>query len=113
MDAMDTPYVTAVIRGMARLQACGYRTLSLLESVDYLRRREPFPSRAFVMTFDDGYQTVYTEAFPVLQRYGISATVFLTVRGQRTASQAGRLPSLEARTMLSWSEIREMQRWGV
>lgn len=66
-------------RGMARLHDSGYRTLSLLEAVDRLRRGAPFPNRPFVITFDDGYQSVYAEAFPVLQRYGMSATVFLSV----------------------------------
>ena len=101
------------LRGMARLYESGYQTLSLLEAVDYLRRDAPFPGRSFVITFDDGYQTVYDEAFPVLQRYGMSATVFLTV-GEKGAVQPGnRLPSLEGRSMLAWHEIQEMQRWGI
>lgn len=100
-------------RGIARLHANGYRTLSLLESVDCLRRGAPFPDRSLVITFDDGYQTVYEEAFPVLQRYGMSATAFLTVGEKGTATPAGRLPSLSGRSMLSWHEIREMQRWGI
>src|SRR5262249_3339422 len=81
-------------RGIARLHKRGYRTVSLLEAVDCLRRGTPFPDRSFVITFDDGYQTVYDVAFPVLQRYGMSATVFLTVGEKGTANPAGRLPSL-------------------
>ena len=100
-------------RGMARLYESGYQTLSLLEAVDYLHRAAPFPGRSFVITFDDGYQTVYDEAFPVLQRYGMSATVFLTVGEKETVKPAGRLPSLEGRSMLAWHEIQEMQRWGI
>ncbi len=66
-----------------------------------------------MITFDDGYQSVYDEAFPVLQRYGTPATVFLTV-GEKWAAQPGvRLPGLEGRSMLSWQEIREMQRSGI
>ncbi len=100
-------------RAMASLHESKYRTLSLLEAVDYLRRGKPFPTRSFAITFDDGYQNVYEVAFPVLQRYGMSATVFLTVGEKRTAMTAGRLPSLEGRSMLSWREIWEMQRWGI
>ena len=95
-----------------RLHESGRRAVSLLEAVDCLRRGAPFPERSFVITFDDGYQSVYDEAFPILQRYGMSATVFLTV-GNKRAHPAGRLPAIEGRSMLSWPEIREMQRAGI
>jgi peptidoglycan/xylan/chitin deacetylase (PgdA/CDA1 family) len=100
-------------RGMARLSQAGYRTLGLLQAVDCLRRRTGFPERSVVLTFDDGYRTVYSEAFPVLQRYGFAATVFLTVGERGLAGSTGRLPSLGGHAMLAWDEIREMQRWGI
>jgi peptidoglycan/xylan/chitin deacetylase (PgdA/CDA1 family) len=96
--------------GMAELDAQGYRTIGLAPAVAAVRQGGPFPDRAFVLTFDDGFQSVYTEAFPVLQRYGMSATVFL-IAGPDDAG--GRLPAFEGRAMLSWPEIREMQQAGV
>lgn len=98
---------------MARLHERGYRTLSLLEVVDDLRAGKPFPDQAFVLTFDDGYQSVYTEAFPVLQRYDWSATVFLTVGRDPETRGEDRLPMMEGRPMLAWGEIQEMHRWGI
>jgi peptidoglycan/xylan/chitin deacetylase (PgdA/CDA1 family) len=95
--------------GMACLHEAGYRTLSLLELVDYLRRGVAFPERSIALTFDDGYRSVYKEAFPVLRRYQMTASVFLTVGKTKTE----RLPSMEGRPMLSWSEIREMQQAGI
>ena len=62
---------------------------------------------------ESGYRSVFDEAFPVLQKYGMSATVFLTVGERRTPKLADRLPSLEGRSMLSWQEIIEMQRLGI
>jgi peptidoglycan/xylan/chitin deacetylase (PgdA/CDA1 family) len=104
----------AVFRnGIAKLLESGYHTISLMDAVDCLRQRKPFPNRAFVITFDDGYRTVYRQAFPVLQRHSLSATVFLTVGEKGKASPEGRLPSLKDRDMLGWAEIREMQRGGV
>jgi peptidoglycan/xylan/chitin deacetylase (PgdA/CDA1 family) len=100
-------------RSLSRLKEGGYRAISLLDAIACLRQGQPFPPRSFVITFDDGYQSVYEEAFPVLQRHGMPATVFLTV-GQRPApAPTGRLPSLNGRSMLAWPEIREMHRWGI
>ena len=78
-----------------------------------MRKGMSFPDRSFVITFDDGYQTAYDEAFPVLQRYGMTATVFITVGEKGTAKSGNRLPPLEGRSMLAWHEIREMQRCGM
>lgn len=99
--------------GMAKLHEHGYRALGLLEAVHALRAGKPFPDRAFVLTFDDGYQSVYSEAFPVLQRYGWSATVFLTVGQGKKVEAEDRLPLMEGRPMLAWREIREMHRLGI
>jgi peptidoglycan/xylan/chitin deacetylase (PgdA/CDA1 family) len=100
-------------RTMAGLFQRGFRTLDLLEVADWLKRRAPFPERCLVITFDDGYQSVYEEAWPVLARYGMCATVFLTV-GERAKTEAGtRLPPLHGRSMLSWAEIREMHSAGI
>ncbi len=96
-------------RSIAKLKNLGYRTLSLVDAVDALRRAEGFPERSCVITFDDGYHTVYANAFSVLGRHQMTATVFLTVGDGKTEH----LPSLNGRAMLSWNEIREMQRCGI
>src|SRR3954469_3706243 len=38
----------------------------------------PLPPRTAVVTFDDGFQSVYTNAWPVLRELGIPATVFVS-----------------------------------
>jgi peptidoglycan/xylan/chitin deacetylase (PgdA/CDA1 family) len=100
-------------QGMARIQRSGYRAISLLEASERLRARAGFADRALVLSFDDGYQSVYQQAFPALQRHGLQATVFLTVGDHAPTAPTERLPSLSGRAMLSWAEIREMQRWGI
>ncbi len=52
--------------------------LSLSEVVDALRHGRPLPPRAVVVTFDDGYRDNYQHAFPILQRYEVPATFFVT-----------------------------------
>jgi peptidoglycan/xylan/chitin deacetylase (PgdA/CDA1 family) len=99
-------------RGMVRLWESGYRTLSLSEIVDRLKRGAAFPERSFALTFDDGYRTVYDHAFPLLQKYGMSATIFPTVAASGPVDSTGRLSPQEGRSMLSWPEMREMHRAG-
>jgi len=117
-DIDDQPSVISVSpgvfnRGIAKLYASDYHTLSQTEVVDILNQDALFPDRCFGITFDDVYQSVYTEAFSVLQHYGVSATVFLTVGDRITLKPNDRLPSINGRLMLNWREIREMQRWGI
>lgn len=99
--------------GVAKLHDAGYRTLTLPEIADRVLRGQPFPDHSFAITFDDGYASVYSEAFPILQRFGMSATIFLTVGEPQPVLPGTRLPSLSGRSMLSWGEIREMQNGGM
>jgi peptidoglycan/xylan/chitin deacetylase (PgdA/CDA1 family) len=99
-------------RSMARLYRHGYRTVGLRELAGCLRRGSSFLERSFVITFDDGYRSVYDEAFPILQRLGFSATVFLSVGQNSERADSTRLPSMCERPMLSWREIKEMHRSG-
>jgi len=99
--------------GFVALQEKGYRTLDLIEANSRLRSGEQIPEKSLVLTFDDGFRGVYENAFPTLRRLGMTATVFLSVCRQCSSGFAGRLPSLEGRSMLSWEEIREMHSSGI
>jgi peptidoglycan/xylan/chitin deacetylase (PgdA/CDA1 family) len=55
-----------------------YTILPLNDLVDRIYEHKPLPKKAVVITFDDGYRDVYLHAYPILKRYGIPATVFLT-----------------------------------
>jgi len=99
-------------RALETLQRLGPHALELTEVGARLRNGASFPARAVVLTFDDGYRSVYDVAFPLLLRYGFSATVFLTVGREATGAE-DRLPSMNGRPMLSWGEIRAMHRAGI
>ena len=90
----------------------GYQSLPLSDASGYIREKKPFPDKAFVMTFDDGYQNNYTRAFQVMQEFSFKATIFL-ISAYCEKSWSGDESSLETQPMLSWSEIREMHRYGI
>lgn len=100
-------------QAIARLHRHGVRALDLGAAAAMLRRGDALPPRAVVLTFDDGYRSVYADAFPVLQEYGMTATVFLAVGDPDVTAPSDRLPSLTGREMLAWGEVREMARAGI
>jgi peptidoglycan/xylan/chitin deacetylase (PgdA/CDA1 family) len=55
----------------------GYRALAIDGLLDVLSGDKPSPP-AFAVTFDDGYESVFTEALPILERLSVPAAVFLT-----------------------------------
>jgi peptidoglycan/xylan/chitin deacetylase (PgdA/CDA1 family) len=62
---------------LAGLLGRGYRPVHLREALTSSREGRPLPARAFVVTFDDGYEGVYRHAWPILRDLGVPATVFL------------------------------------
>jgi len=55
-----------------------YKIISLSEALRMLNNLHPINDNYVVITFDDGYKGVYTEAYPILKKYNIPFTVFLT-----------------------------------
>jgi len=54
-----------------------YNVISVDEVLHYLGRRRPLPSRAALITFDDGWIDTIDIAAPELKRRGLSAVVFV------------------------------------
>jgi peptidoglycan/xylan/chitin deacetylase (PgdA/CDA1 family) len=52
--------------------------VSLSDVLDYLEGKTTLPPAAVAVTFDDGFGDTYRYAFPILKRYAVPATLFLT-----------------------------------
>ena len=55
-----------------------YTPVSLDQVVAWIIGGHPIPPRAVAVTFDDGYQDNYSNAFPILKKYRIPATFYVT-----------------------------------
>jgi len=56
----------------------GFQSISLDQFAQYLKgEAAKLPARPVLLTFDDGYRDNYENAFPVLQRYGMTAAFFI------------------------------------
>jgi peptidoglycan/xylan/chitin deacetylase (PgdA/CDA1 family) len=54
-----------------------YDIISLNQLVRYIKEAQPLPLKSVVVTIDDGFKDTYRNAYPILKKYNIPATVFL------------------------------------
>lgn len=108
----DHPYFETNIspelfaRHVEFLSSHGYTTVTLREANQALLTGQSV-RKWVVLTFDDGYRDFYTEAFPVLSKHGLKATLFVVpgFTGDQRISRDGQ-------ELMTWREIREVQSHG-
>jgi len=88
-------------RQMKFLKDNNYNVVSLDKLVELIESKKPMPYKTIAITFDDGYKDNYTEAFPLLKKYDIPASIFIA------ANKIGK------QGYLSWQELEEMASYGI
>lgn len=89
-------------RHMDYLRDNGFAVLRLEEVVAALQNGSPLPDKTAVITFDDGYISVYSSAFPLLREYGWPFTIFVPTA----------LVGTNAALYSNWDQLREMATSG-
>jgi len=86
-------------RQMNFLKSHRYNVVKLEDLAGMLKKNK-LPSRTIAVTFDDGYENNYTNAYPVLKKLGLQATIFI-------------IPAMVGTDgYLTWSQIAEMSESG-
>ena len=57
-----------------------FSVIPFSQAIDLLKNENNWPRFPVVISFDDGYRDIYFNAFPVLERFNLSAIVFVSTR---------------------------------
>lgn len=88
------------------LKEHGYTTVTHKQIENYLSGKEKLPQKSFAITIDDGYESVYKVAYPVLKELGMTATLFVITSEVEKGTRLN-LP------MMTWAQIKEVSDSGV
>jgi peptidoglycan/xylan/chitin deacetylase (PgdA/CDA1 family) len=94
----STPYVSPGIfaHQMEFLSKNRYNVVNLDKVISYMTGKEKMPAKTVAITADDGCYNFYMNAYPVLKKYNLPATVFVIT------------DKIGAVGYLGWKELREM-----
>ena len=62
---------------MKWLQEYGYTCITPGQLYDFVANGAELPEKPVLITFDDGYKDNYTNAFPIMKKYGMKGTIFV------------------------------------
>jgi len=86
------------------LKKHNYNIISFDHYVEQASRGKSFPYKTVVITFDDGYKDNYTQAFPILDKYGFTATFFVA---------PGDIANDQKNIYMNFEELKEMIQAGM
>ena len=81
----------------------GYTAISLYDLHANLSQGTALPAKPIILTFDDGYRDAFTNAFPLLQKYKMTATFFIVSDFLYAHNSA----------YLTWLQVIRMSRAGM
>jgi poly-beta-1,6-N-acetyl-D-glucosamine N-deacetylase len=98
------------------LKSNGYSVVSLQQFITARSGGPELPDKAVMLTFDDGYKSVYSHVFPLLKAYRYPAVVacvqqFMTPDANGKVVYDGKPTPQDA--FMSWDEVREITRYGL
>ncbi len=86
---------------MAYFAGKGFHSVKIGDVYDALYSNKPLPSNPIVFTFDDGYEDVYTNALPILQKYNFIGTFYIATG------------LLERPAYMTWAQVEALAKAGM
>lgn len=91
------------------LKRHGYPVVSVQAVFDAAAGKTSLPDKAVLLTFDDGYQSFYTQVFPRLKKYHYPAVVALVGTWMNSSGK----PDDVKQSLLTWTQVRELKQSGL
>jgi biofilm PGA synthesis lipoprotein PgaB len=123
-DQLETDSVTStsLVQFFDWLKGTGWTAVSLDDVAAAARGVRPLPDKAILISFDDGYSSLYTRVFPLLRIYRFPIVAALvgswmesrpdgTVTPDGTVIYGDRI--VPRSNFISWAQAREMQASGL
>ncbi len=83
-----------------------YKIVKLDDVVKYVKGETILDKKSIALTFDDGFESMYYNVFPLVKKFNFPITIFLTTNLESTAKSKN-LPRL------NWEQIKEMSDSGL
>lgn len=98
------------------LKENGYNVISWQQVIDAENGKGTLPDNAVLLSFDDGYETMYNVVFPLLKAYNYPA-VFAPVTGWLDTSADQKIAyadkMLDRSVFATWAQVKEMEQSGL
>jgi len=100
------------------LKAFGFETITFTDLLNHVQFGRALPQKSVIITSDDGFADLYTNAFDILKKYDYVMTVFLVTDfiketdGERVTNYFDSDRPVPMRPMLIWPEVKEMDQYG-
>jgi biofilm PGA synthesis lipoprotein PgaB len=92
----------------------GYHFISVDDILNYRNNAKPLPDKAVLLTFDDGYHSVYANAYPLIKKYKIPTVIALVGSWLLQEEKVDfNKHMIERSKFLSQKEIQEMLKSGL
>lgn len=88
------------------LKSKRYQSVTLKQLVDFSQGKGDLPEKSIMITFDDGNETLYEYALPLLEKYGFTAVGFVV--GALADYYTGNDDHNLNYSYLNWSQIKEL-----
>ncbi len=116
-ETLDSTYAVSPANFEAQMKWLiddGYAFITVDDIINSRKHNKPLPDKAVLITFDDGYQSVYDNAFPILKKYHIPTLIALVGSWLKSTDKVdfdGH--QIDRSKFLSQAEITEMVASGL